>query len=71
MAGLWQNDPEQVVARLQLHKLEALVAATAVRLYLGGFGRVRAVRFCKLVMAAMLNLAGPERMVAVKLCKAW
>ena len=67
--GLWLDDPEQVVVKL--HELEVLVAATAVRLHLGSFGWVTAARFCKLAMAAMLNLAGFERTVAVKLCEAW
>ena len=67
--GLWLDDPEQVVAKL--HELEALAAVTAVRLHLGSFGWVMAARFCKLVMAVMLNLAGFERMVAVKLCEVW
>ena len=67
--GLWLDDPEQVVAKL--HELEALAVATAVRLHLGSFGQVTAVRFCELAMAAMLNLAGFEQTVAAKLCEAW
>ena len=61
-ADLSLDGSERVAVRL--HKLEELAAATAVRLYMCGFGRVTEARFCELAMAAKLNLAGFERRAA-------